>query len=119
MKESPTAEEWANIFVKMWREKPWMIMGNTQFPLSNAQAFLFGVKWVASFEKNNSKLFREFLETFDRKLSKYLTGSDDGVSGYRLLLERHKGDQHKAFDEFIKILEELGQKEKVICSDKE
>jgi hypothetical protein len=117
MNEEMTPAEKARNFTEMWSNKPWMIMGSASSLLANARAFLFGIKWATAFHEPGLDAFRRFLETFDRKLSSHLTGNDDGVSWYQTLLDRHDGDQNRAFQEFIQLLQEIAKREQVMSTN--
>lgn len=117
MNEEVTAAEKAANFAEMWSNKPWMIMGNASSLLESARAFLFGVKWAAAFQEPDLESFRRFLESFDRTLTRHLSGSDDGVSWFDALQARHNGDQSKAFREFTQLFWEIAKQEGFISSD--
>lgn len=112
-----TPEQRMGNFVATWASRPGFVMGSERNLLDRAQAFLSGIKWATAFDEPELESFRTFLELFDRKLSCYLTGSDDGVSWYEALLERNEGDQKRAFQDFIQMLSDLGKRDKVISTD--
>jgi len=90
------------ILVGLMQTRPGMAMGGTDHPLYRLQSFLCGLRWAHDICPNDKMENVHLLMAYEDWMTMQLSGSDNRVAWFHILLKKHCGDEHQAVIDFFK-----------------
>lgn len=87
----------SDIFIKLLKDRPFLILGGLHYPVHRLQAFIAGVNWARSLIEEGEGGLVDVLASMNQNISSTLMDSNSGVGWVEESLRQCGNDEGKAF----------------------